>query len=66
MIAPSVDHAGYYETISQLMVFCPESIDINHLSEVKHWFTESAKNANLELGKKMLKASVDYLVERIK
>jgi len=44
------DHAGEGET-SLLMALCPEAVDMDHYSDAK-WYVESAKRANLGLGRK--------------
>jgi len=35
------------------------------LPDIKHWFTESAYNANKELGDKMVAKSLEYLEKKI-
>lgn len=63
--AVGYDHAGEFET-SILMALYPEAVKLERLGEAKHWFTESAKNASLETGNKMVKLSLEYLEKRIK
>ncbi len=54
------DHAGKYEC-SLLMALYPESVNLGRLSDIRHWFTESAREANVELGEKMANLSLSYL-----
>ena len=63
--ATGYDHAGEFEC-SILMALYPEAVDLSRLEDKKHWFTESAKNANKELGEKMVALSLASLEERIK
>ena len=63
--ATGYDHAGEFEC-SILMALYPDAVDLTRLPERKHWFTESAKNTNAELGKKMVELSLASLEERIK
>lgn len=58
--ATGYDHAGEFEC-SILMSLYPDAVKLERLSEIKHWFTESAKNANKEMGDKMVALSLDYL-----
>ncbi|GHV00414.1 hypothetical protein FACS1894211_07660 [Clostridia bacterium] len=62
--ATGYDHAGEFET-SLLMVLKPAAVDLSRISDTPHWFTKSAEKANTELGKKMVRASVNYLVKKI-
>lgn len=39
----------------------PEAVTLERLPEIKHWFTESAKEANKELGDEMVRRSLEYL-----
>ncbi|MBQ8528687.1 MAG: creatininase family protein [Clostridia bacterium] len=63
--ATGYDHAGKYET-SLLMALYPDCIDLSRIDDVKHWFTESAREANCELGNKMAELSLEYLDGAIK
>lgn len=63
--ATGYDHAGKYET-SLLMALYPECIDLDRIDDVKHWFTESAREASSELGEKMAKLSLEYLEKTVK
>ena len=63
--ATGYDHAGKYET-SLLMALYPDCIDLSRIDDVKHWFTESAREANRELGNKMAELSLEYLEGAIK
>ncbi len=63
--ATGYDHAGEFES-SILMALYPDCVKLDRIDDVKHWFTESARKANAELGKKMVELSLDSLAERIK
>lgn len=63
--ATGYDHAGKYES-SILMALYPECVKLDRIDDVKHWFTESARQANKTLGNKMVELSVKSLAERIK
>ena len=63
--ATGYDHAGKYEA-SILMALYPEAIDIELLPQSDEWFIQSAKDASLGLGKKMIDLSMKDLRERIK
>lgn len=62
--ATGYDHAGKYET-SILMALDENAVDLSRLSDVKHWFTASAVEASVELGKKMIEESLKDLEKRI-
>ncbi len=59
------DHAGEFEC-SILMALYPECVDLTRIGDKKHWFTQSSRNANKELGDKMVKLSLEYLDKAIK
>jgi len=59
------DHAGEFEC-SILMSLYPDAVKLDRIDDVKHWFTESARNASRELGDKMVALTVASLLERIK
>lgn len=63
--ATGYDHAGEFEC-SILMSLYPEAVQPDRIDDVKHWFTESARKANKQLGDKMVKLAVASLLERIK
>ncbi len=63
--ATGYDHAGKYET-SILMSLYPDSVDLSRLNDIKHWFTEAAKDASTKIGDEMVEKSVEYLLEAIK
>ena len=63
--ATGYDHAGKYES-SILMALYPECVKLDRIDDVKHWFTESAREANAELGTEMVRKSLEYLNEAIK
>lgn len=63
--ATGYDHAGEFES-SILMALYPDCVKLDRIDDVKHWFTESARKANAELGKRMVELSLDSLAERIK
>ena len=62
--ATGYDHAGKYEC-SILMALYPDAVKLERLGDIKHWFTESAKEANAELGQKMVDLSLEYLMNKI-
>ena len=62
--ATGYDHAGKYES-SILMALYPDAVKLERLPEIKHWFTENAKEANTELGKVMVEKSLKYLDKAI-
>lgn len=63
--ATGYDHAGEFES-SILMALYPDCVKKERIDDVKHWFTESARKANKELGNKMVELSLKSLEERIK
>ena len=62
--ATGYDHAGKYES-SILMALYPDAVKLDRIDEIKHWFTESAREANLELGELMVEKSLEYLEQTI-
>lgn len=60
--ATGYDHAGKYES-SILMALYPDCVQLDRIDDIKHWFTESAREANKELGEEMVKQSLAYLKE---
>lgn len=58
--ATGYDHAGKYET-SMLMSLYPDAVDLARIDDIKHWFTESAREASKEIGDKMVSLSLEYL-----
>ena len=58
--ATGYDHAGKYES-SILMALYPDCVKLDRIDDIKHWFTESAREANLELGNEMVAKSLEYL-----
>ncbi len=62
--ATGYDHAGLYET-SILMALYPDAVKLDRIDDIKHWFTESARGANLELGQEMVDKSLAYLEKAI-
>ena len=62
--ATGYDHAGLYEC-SILMALYPDAVDLSRIDDVKHWFTESARGANLELGQRMVEMSLEHLEKTI-
>ena len=63
--ATGYDHAGEFEC-SILMALYPECVDLTRIGDKKHWFTQSSRKANKELGDKMVKLSLEYLDKTIK
>lgn len=62
--ATGYDHAGKYES-SILMALYPDSVKLERIDDIKHWFTESAREANAELGEIMVQKSLEYLERAI-
>ncbi len=62
--ATGYDHAGKFES-SILMSLYPDCIDLSRIDDIKHWFTESARGANKELGDEMVRQSLEYLKKAI-
>ena len=62
--ATGYDHAGKYEC-SILMSLYPDAVKLDRIDEIKHWFTESAREANKELGDVMVEKSLEWLDKRI-
>ena len=48
------------------MALYPECIKLDRIDDIKHWFTESAREASEEIGKEMVEKSLEYLKEAIK
>ena len=63
--ATGYDHAGKYES-SILMALYPECIQLDRIDDIKHWFTESAREASMEIGNEMVEKSLEYLKKAIK
>lgn len=63
--ATGYDHAGKFES-SILMALYPECIKLDRIDDIKHWFTESARGANMEIGQEMVEKSLAYLMDTIK
>ena len=63
--ATGYDHAGKFES-SILMSLYSEAVKLERIDDIKHWFTESAREANKELGDKMVELSLEYLDKTIK
>ena len=62
--ATGYDHAGKYES-SILMALYPDSVKLDRIDDIKHWFTESAREASTELGEIMVERSLEYLEKAI-
>ena len=58
--ATGYDHAGKYES-SILMSLYPDCVQLDRIDDIKHWFTESAREANKELGDIMVAKSLESL-----
>lgn len=58
--ATGYDHAGKYEC-SILMSLYPEAVKLERIDDRKHWFTESSREANKELGDEMVRLSLEHL-----
>lgn len=55
------DHAGEGET-SLMMALCPEAVDTSKFADNKAWYTATAKDASVALGRK----GSDLIVERLR
>lgn len=62
--ATGYDHAGKYEC-SILMALYPDAVKLERLGDIPHWFTKSSAEANVELGKEMVRRSLEDLEKRI-
>lgn len=62
--ATGYDHAGKFES-SILMSLYPETVQLDRLGDVNHWFTKNAVEANKELGDEMVRLSLEYLDKTI-
>ena len=62
--ATGYDHAGKYEC-SLLMALYPDCVELDRIPEKKHWFTESAREASMEIGEDMAEKSLAYLMDAI-
>lgn len=62
--ATGYDHAGEFEC-SILMALYPDCVDLSRIDDKKHWFTESARKANMQLGSTMVEKSLAWLEEAI-
>ncbi len=62
--ATGYDHAGKYEC-SILAALYPDAVKLERLPDCEHWFTKSAYETDVELGKKMVELSLDYLQKTI-
>ena len=47
------------------MSLYPEAVKLERLGDIKHWFTESAKEASTEIGDVMVAKSLEYLENKI-
>lgn len=63
--ATGYDHAGEFEC-SILMALYPDCVDLSRIDDKKHWFTESARKANKQLGNTMVEKSLAWLEEAVK
>ena len=63
--ATGYDHAGKYES-SILMSLYPDCVRLDRMDDIKHWFTESAREASKEIGDEMVKQALSYLKEAIR
>ena len=48
------------------MALYPDCVKLDRIDDINHRFTESAREANAELGKVMVEKSLEYLNEAIK
>ena len=58
--ATGYDHAGKYES-SLLMALYPDCVALDRIDDKHHWFTESAREANAQLGEKMAALALQHL-----
>lgn len=62
--ATGYDHAGKYEC-SILMSLYADAVKLDRIDDIRHWFTESARDANKILGDEMVRLSLEYLEKAI-
>ncbi len=62
--ATGYDHAGKYEC-SILMSLYPDAVKLDRIDDIKHWFTDSAREASKEIGDEMVAKSLEYLEKKI-
>ena len=62
--ATGYDHAGKYEC-SILMSLYPDAVKLDRIDDIKHWFTDSAREASKEIGDVMVAKSLEYLEKKI-
>lgn len=58
------DHAGIYEC-SVLKALYPEAVKEERIADAKEWFTETAKDMSVEMGKEMIDLCVEDYIETI-
>ncbi len=59
-----LDHAGFNET-SLLWAACPQAVDIDRQKDSDEWFCQSAKDASIMHGEKLIKDIFEYWNETI-
>ena len=47
------------------MILYPDAGKLERVDDIKHWFTESSREANTELGDEMVRLSLEYLDKAI-
>ena len=62
--AEALTHAGKYET-SLLYALYPDHFNLSRTKDNTEWFAESAKDASKDLGKHMVKCTLEALEEII-
>ena len=62
--ATGYDHAGQYEC-SILSALYPEAVKLEEIDKSDEWFIQSAREASIEYGKKMVEISLEALEKRI-
>ncbi len=58
--ATGYDHAGEFEC-SLLMALYSDCVDLSRIDDKYHWFTQSSRKSNAELGNKMAELSLEHL-----
>ena len=47
------------------MSLYPDTVKLERLGDINHWFTKSAAEASTEIGDEMVKLSLEYLEKKI-
>ena len=64
-IAKNTDNDVYIKQLFSYLLI-NDAVKLDRIDDIKHWFTESAREASKELGDQMVKDSLAYLLNAIK